>query len=212
MSRVLLADDHPLFRQALRAAVCSVQPQLTIEEVGTLQAARAALARHQDFALVLLDLKMPDCGGFMGLLTLRSEFPQIPTLVVSANESAATISRAITLGAAGYIPKSTSVNDIGSAIVAVLSGDIWTPPSTTVVPVPDFVDTIASLSPAQLRILMCLQRGMLNKQIAHEMGITEATVKAHMTVMFRKFGVQNRTQALIAAQAMMLDNEVALSR
>lgn len=209
MNRVLLADDHPLFRQALRAAVSLAQPHLVIEEVGTLQAARAALKRERNFDLILLDLKMPDCGGFSGLLNLRSEYPQIPILVVSGSETPSTVSKAIALGAAGFIPKSASVSDIGQALLAVLAGDIWMPASTPATAVPDFVDTIASLSPAQLRILMGLQRGLLNKQIAYEMGVTEATVKAHMTVMFRKLGVVNRTQALIAAQTLVLDGEAS---
>jgi DNA-binding NarL/FixJ family response regulator len=207
MYRVLLADDHPLFRQALRTAVTLAQPHLVIEEVGTLLAARTTLSRHQNFALILLDLKMPDCGGFSGLLNLRSEYPEIPILVVSGSETPATVSKAIALGAAGFIPKSASVGDIGKAVSAVLAGDIWTPASTPATQVPDFVNAVASLSPSQLRILMALQRGLLNKQIAHEMGVTEATVKAHMTIMFRKLRVQNRTQALIAAQAVSLDSE-----
>ena len=209
MNRVLLADDHPLFRQALRAAISRAQPDLVIEEVGTLQAARAALSKGEDFALILLDLKMPDCGGFSGLLCLRSEYPQIPILVVSGSESPVTVSKTVALGAAGFIPKSSTVSEISEALEAVLAGDIWTPASTPAAQVPQFVDTIASLSPAQLRILMALQRGLLNKQIAHEMGVTEATVKAHMTIMFRKLGVSNRTQALIAAQALSLDGETA---
>src|ERR1043166_7209059 len=106
MNRVLLADDHPLFRQALRAAVTRAMPELVIDEVGTLQAARTVLSRGESFALILLDLKMPDCGGFSGLLSLRSEYPQIPILVVSGSESPATVSKAVALGAAGFIPKS----------------------------------------------------------------------------------------------------------
>ncbi len=207
MSRVLLADDHPLFRQALRAAVVLAQPQFTIEEAGTLEMARAALAREQDFVLVLLDLKMPDCVGFSGLLSLRSEFPQVPVVVVSSSESATTVSRAMAFGAAGFIPKSASINEIGQALVTVLAGDLWTPPATPAAAVPEVVDTIASLTPAQLRTLMGLQRGLLNKQIAFEMGVTEATVKAHITTMFRKLGVVNRTQALIVAQNFVLENE-----
>jgi DNA-binding NarL/FixJ family response regulator len=207
MSRVLLADDHPLFRQALRTAVVMAQPQLIIEEAGTLQAARTALAREDNFVLVLLDLKMPDCIGFSGLLSLRSEFPQVPVVVVSSSEATTTVSRAIAFGAAGFIPKSASVSEIGEALVTVLAGDIWTPAATPTVAVPAVVDMIASLTPAQLRTLMGLQRGLLNKQIAFEMGVTEATVKAHITTMFRKLGVVNRTQALIVAQNFALDNE-----
>jgi DNA-binding NarL/FixJ family response regulator len=208
MSKVLLADDHPLFRQALRSAVGLARPDLSIEEVGTLCAAEQALARADDFALVLLDLKMPDCGGFSGMLKLRSEYPRIPIVIVSASEGASTINRAIAFGAAGFIPKSASVADIGAALNAVLAGDIWTPASVVADDVPPYVDAIASLTPAQLRILMSLQRGLINKQIAHEMGITEGTVKAHMTAMFRKLGVSNRAQAILAAQNLAFETEI----
>lgn len=204
--RVLLADDHPLFRQALRAAVSLAQPQLSIEEVGTLQAAREALSRNQEFALILLDLKMPDCGGFSGLLNLKSEYPQIPILVVSGSDTSVIVSNAIALGAVGFIPKSASVGDISDALSTVLAGGIWTPVSTPTAPVPRFVDAVASLSPTQLRIMMGVQLGQPNKQIAHEIGVSEATVKAHMTAMFRKLGLQNRAQLLIAAQALSMND------
>ena len=207
MSRVLLADDHPLFRQALRTAVVLAQPQLVIEEAGTLEAAREALTQRPDFVLVLLDLKMPDCTGFSGLLSLRSEFPHMPIVVVSSSGTTTTVSRAIAFGAAGFIPKSASVNQIGEALLTVLAGDIWTPPTTPAAAVPAVVDAIASLTPTQLRTLMGLQRGLANKQIAFEMGVTEATVKAHITTMFRKLGVVNRTQASLVAQQFALNNE-----
>lgn len=208
MNKVLLADDHPLFRQALRSAVGLARPDLSIEEVGTLHGAEQALLREDEFALVLLDLKMPDCGGFSGMLKLRSEHPRVPIVIVSGSEGASTINRAIAFGAAGFIPKSASVADIGAALNAVLAGDIWTPASVVADDVPPYVDAIASLTPAQLRILMSLQRGLINKQIAHEMGITEGTVKAHMTAMFRKLGVSNRAQAILAAQNLAFETEI----
>jgi DNA-binding NarL/FixJ family response regulator len=155
--------------------------------------------------LVLLDLKMPDCGGFAGLVSLRADFPRIPIVIVSASEDGGTVAKAMTFGAAGFIPKSATHAQIVEALETVLAGDVWTPAETVPSPVPGVVDCIASLSPPQLRVLLGLQKGLPNKQIASEMGVTEATVKAHMTGLFRKMKVSNRIQAVIAAQALALD-------
>jgi DNA-binding NarL/FixJ family response regulator len=148
---------------------------------------------------------MPDCGGLFGLLTLGSEFPQLPIVVVSASESPDAINRVMALGAAGFIPKSASVNEISQALIAVLKGDLCAPALTPKVSVPEFVDTLASLTPTQLRILTALHRGLSNKQIAYEMDIVEGTVKAHVSVLLRKLGVTNRTQLLIATRSLMFD-------
>jgi DNA-binding NarL/FixJ family response regulator len=209
MARVLLADDHPLFRQALRAAVMVAQPELEVEEAGTLQAACAALKAKRDYVLILLDLKMPDCGGLFGLLTLSSEAPQLPIVVVSANENPDAINRVMALGAAGFIPKSASVNEISQGLVAVLKGDLCAPALTPKLSVPAVVDSLASLTATQLRILTALHRGLPNKQIAFEMGVAEGTVKAHISVIFRKLNVTNRTQLLVVTRSLMLDEAPA---
>lgn len=195
--RVLLADDHPLFRGALRAAVSRVYPDFLIEEVDSLEGARAALSRFDDVELVLLDLKLPDSEGIVGLLALRAEFPQVAVVVVSATEDIATVSNVIAAGAQGFIPKSAPLNEISDGLQAVLEGDVWTPKGATLIAPSPGIAAMASLSPAQARILTYLRRGLLNKQIAFELGVTEATVKAHMTGAFKKLGVFNRTQALI---------------
>ena len=205
MGHVLLADDHPLFRQALQAVITRAQPQLAIIEVENLAGAKAALAAEPGIVLVLLDLKMPDCGGFAGLLALRADHPQLPIVIVSGSEDLGTINKAMAFGAAGFIPKSSTHIEIAQALEAVLAGDVWTPDSARPASVPKIVDSIASFTPPQLRILLGLHRGLLNKQIASEIGVTEATVKFHMTIMFRKMGVQNRTQAVIATQALTLE-------
>jgi DNA-binding NarL/FixJ family response regulator len=205
--KILLVDDHPLFRQALRAVVNRAQPQLYICEAETLAGARAILARESNFEIVMLDLKLPDCCGFTGLMSLQSEYPQIPFTVVSSSADATTISRAMAFGAAGFIPKSTKRADIAYALETILSGEIWTPSSVLSDPVPKLIELIASLTPAQLRVLMGVQCGLRNKQIAFEMGVTEKTVKAYMTALFRKLGVNSRTQALIAAQTLLLETE-----
>jgi len=209
MERVLLVDDHPLFRQALRTVIKGAKPQLAITEAGTLAGARTALGGPTNFALILLDMKMPDSEGFSGLLHLRGEFPAVPIAIISTTEDASVIGRAIALGAAGYIPKSSSRAQITQALDSILAGEIWSPVSTSGEQVPPLVKSIASLSPAQLRILMGLRRGMRNKEIAFEMNVSEVTVKCYMTTMFRKLGVSNRTQALIAAQNLLLETTPA---
>ncbi|WP_374469409.1 response regulator [Phenylobacterium sp.] len=209
MTGVLLADDHPLFRTALSTAVRRVRSDARILEASTLSGALDRLRETPAVDLVLLDLRMPDCDGFTGLLTLRAEFPAAPVVVVSASEDDETVRRALAFGASGFIPKSASLETMVEALETVLAGDAWAP----AVPDPERDDAaaerIASLTPAQLRILVGLRRGRLNKQIAYEIGVTEATVKAHMTAIFRKLGVLNRTQAVIAAEALMLDSDAA---
>lgn len=206
MDRIVVADDHPLFRAALVSALTRAAPDAVIEETASLAGARDALAGGP-VDLLLLDLKLSDSEGFAGLAEIRGDHPSVPVAVVSASEDANTIRRALTFGAAGFIPKSATLTDMAEAITAVLAGDGWAPP------IPDEPDTdvepiearIASLTPSQLKILIGLQQGRLNKQIAYDLGVTEATIKAHLTSVFRKLGVQNRTQAVIAAQALVLE-------
>jgi DNA-binding NarL/FixJ family response regulator len=205
MGKVLLVDDHPLFRQALQAVIVRAQPDLEVVEARNLAEARRILGERPGITLVLLDLKMPDCGGFAGLLSLRADYPQAPIVIVSASEDTDTINRAIAFGAAGFIPKSSTNGEMTEALSAVLAGEVWTPNTAGPEPMPAAVESIASLSPAQLKILLGLKRGLLNKQIAGEIGVTEATIKAHMTILFRKMGVTNRTQAVIAAGALNLE-------
>ncbi len=204
MDRIVVADDHPLFRAALGSALVRAAPGAQIEETASLAGAREALTRGT-VDLLLLDLKLSDSEGFAGLIEIRSHHPAVPVAVVSASEDPDTIRRALAFGAAGFIPKSATLTDMIEAIAAVLAGDPWHPP------IPDAPETetiearIASLTPSQLKILIGLQQGRLNKQIAYDLGVTEATIKAHLTSVFRKLGVHNRTQAVIAAQALVLE-------
>jgi DNA-binding NarL/FixJ family response regulator len=207
MERVLLADDHPLFREALRATINRVRPDLEVEEAESLAAAKEKL-KTSSFALVLLDLKLTDSEGFLGLLTLRSEFPKTPVAIVSATEGPHAVQNAMAYGAAGYIPKSARASELADALAAIFAGDVWTPPEMEVAEPSREASLVASLSPAQARILAGVMRGRLNKQIAFDLGVTEATVRAHMTAVFRKLGVVNRTQAVILAQSAAL-GEVA---
>jgi len=207
MDHIVIADDHPLFRAALRQALGRAVPDAVIQECATLAEARAALqARPTD--LLLLDLKMPDCEGFAGLSAVRAAFPTVPVAVVSASEDPATVRRALAFGAAGFIPKSATLEAMTDALTTIMAGDPWSPIDVDMVdgPDPDAMEQrIASLTPSQLKILVGLQQGRLNKQIAFDLGVTEATIKAHLTGVFRKLGVQNRTQAVIAAQALAVD-------
>jgi DNA-binding NarL/FixJ family response regulator len=154
--------------------------------------------------LILLDLTMPGVQGFSGLISLRAENPDIPVVIVSATEEPTVIRRAIEFGASGFIPKSMNVDSIGSAIEAVLAGDAWTPPDVDLTATEDketadLVRRLGTLTPQQVRVLMMLSEGLLNKQIAYELGVSEATVKAHVSAILDKLGVDSRTQAVIAA-------------
>ena len=201
---VVIADDHPLFRGALRQAVAGLLPGSRVIEASGLDDLTAILDRERDTDLVLLDLTMPGVQGFSGLIFLRAQHPAIPVVIVSATEDPVVIGRAIEFGASGFIPKSLNVDTIGTAIAAVLAGDTWTPPDVDLTAAEDketadLVRRLATLTPQQVRVLMMLSEGLLNKQIAYELGVSEATVKAHVSAILQKLGVDSRTQAVIAA-------------
>jgi DNA-binding NarL/FixJ family response regulator len=212
---VVVADDHPLYRTALREALKQVMPGARVVEADSYPSLQNALQQHGAPDLVLLDLVMPGVRGFSSLLFLRSEYPSVRVVVVSGYEETALIRRVLQFGAAGFIPKSASLETMGEAVLAVLAGKVWTPPEAP--PGPDSgVDAevarkVASLSPQQLRVLLMLADGRLNKQIAHELAITEATVKAHMTVILRKLGLVRRTQAAVLAQRLMQEEALPLA-
>ncbi len=201
---IVIADDHPLFRGALRQAIGSLMPAARVMETNGIEEMNGVLAAERDVDLILLDLNMPGVQGFSGLIALRAGHPDIPVVIVSATEEATVIRRAIEFGASGFIPKSLDVDTIGSAIKAVLAGDSWTPPdidltATEDKETADLVRRLGTLTPQQVRVLMMLSEGLLNKQIAYELGVSEATVKAHVSAILDKLGVDSRTQAVIAA-------------
>lgn len=196
-TKIVIADDHPLVRRALAEAAQIACPNAFIEEVETLAQLLARLRADSEVALVLLDLRLPDSSGFSGLRTFRERFPHIPIAIVSALEDELTINGAIDLGAMGFIPKSARLSDLTEAIITIYDGEIWTPRDRAAQPCASERLSLAGLTPAQLRIVSGLQRGLLNKQIAFELGVTEHTVKAHMTAAFRKLGVTNRMQAMV---------------
>ena len=202
--RIVIADDHPLVRGALKEAVLSVVGSATIAEAGSFDDLGAALAKGEDADLVLLDLSMPGVQGFSGLLYLRASHPASPVIVVSGNEDRTVIRRCIELGASGYMPKSLGSDVMRMAIQSVLKGDVWTPDDVDLsIPADretnDMTRRLASLTPQQVRVLMMLSSGLLNKQIAYELSVSEATVKAHVSAILQKLDVDSRTQAVIAA-------------
>ncbi|GBE42941.1 transcriptional regulatory protein DegU [bacterium BMS3Bbin10] len=200
---IIIVDDHPLFRDALRQALSGRFSELTISEAGSLDGLSSALEANSETDLVLLDLAMPGVKGFSGLMYLRAQYPEVPVVVVSATEDPSAIRRCIEFGASGFIPKSLPVDVIRDAVKNVLDGGVWTPPEIDLGEVgdgetADLVARLATLTPQQVRVLMMLSEGLLNKQIAYKLSVSEATIKAHVSAILQKLGVDSRTQAVIA--------------
>ncbi len=202
--RLVIADDHPLFRGALREAVSGLFEHVDIAEAGTFNEVTDLLEHGSDIDLVLLDLAMPGVRGFSGLMYLRAQYPSVPVIVVSANDDPAAIRRCMEFGASGFIPKTLGIEAMRAAISRILSGGVWTPPDVDLTTGSDaetaeLMARMATLTPQQVRVLMMLSEGLLNKQIAYQLGVSEATVKAHVSAILQKLGVESRTQAVIAA-------------
>jgi DNA-binding NarL/FixJ family response regulator len=201
--RVVIADDHPLVRRALAESLTRALADAEITEVGSLGEAAAALERG-DTDLLLLDLQMPGMNGLVSLAELRASYPAVPILVVSANEDPLIMREVLEFGASGFLPKSTPINEIGAAVGAILAGGIWLPVAAGEAYLDEedseLAARIAELTPQQRRVLMLLTEGKPNKQIAFDLAVTEATVKAHLSQIFRKLGVRSRTQAVITAR------------
>lgn len=199
--KVIIADDHPLFRQALLETLKAKLAQTKWLEAETVNELNNLLSSDSDADLLLLDLNIPGAHGFNTLVHVRKHFPQIPVVIVSAYEDNDTINNAMNYGASGFVPKSTPVETIFEAIRQVLQGGLWTPASLDD-PCQEsksaMADRISSLTQQQYKILMMFAEGMLNKQIAYDLSVSEATIKAHATAIFRKLNVRNRTQAVIA--------------
>jgi DNA-binding NarL/FixJ family response regulator len=202
--RLVIADDHPLFRGALREAVGGLFAKAAIAEAGTFDEVAEILERDGEVDLVLLDLAMPGTRGFSGLMYLRGQYPGVPVIVVSANDEPAAIRRCMEFGASGFIPKTLGVEEMRRVIGRILEGGVWTPPDVDLKAgidsaTAELISRMATLTPQQVRVLMMLSEGLLNKQIAFQLGVSEATVKAHVSAILQKLGVESRTQAVIAA-------------
>lgn len=210
MPTLLIADDHPLFREALRGVVARVMPGAQLREADSVDALYAMVEVESDADLLLLDLNMPGAQGFSALVHLRAIHPQLPIVVVSAREEPAVMRRALDHGAVGFIPKSADAATLGQAIATVLDGDRWAPAAAFAAPAahPDERDAarrLRDLTPQQFRVLQMIGSGLLNKQVGYELGVSEATVKAHVTAILRKLGANNRTQAVLIAGRLALD-------
>ena len=210
-TKVLVADDHPLFREALRLALGRALPGAAVVEADSVATLTEMAEAHGDADLLLLDLNMPGAQGFSALVQVRAHHPSLPVVIISANEDPAVVRRSVAHGAAGFVPKSSSVEQMVDALRAVLEGDVWVPEGVDLEGPAlesgeaDTAARVAALTPQQFRVLTMLSSGLLNKQIAWELGVSEATIKAHMTAIMQKLGATNRTQAVVLAQRLALD-------
>ncbi len=205
--RIVVGDDHPLVQAALANVLAEISPEVEIVACYTLDAVMDAVAAAPaDVDLVLLDLNMPGTHGFAGLFLMQAQHPTVPVAILSAQADAATIRRAMTFGASGYVPKSLSLPDMAAAIAAILAGERWTPPDIAGQAGGgegdddlELARRFASLSPQQMRILALIVAGKLNKQIAGELNVSEQTIKIHVSTILRKLQVMTRTQAAVLA-------------
>ena len=212
MPSLLIADDHPLFRAALRGAAADAVADLTVHEADSLDSVLAVLETEPDIDLVLLDLHMPGNHGLAGLAAIRAQYPGVAVVVVSANDDPRVVRRALDHGAAGYLPKSSGLDELRGAIRAVLACEQWLPPSLRAAVSrtqssstdADLAARRASLSPQQFRVLTFVAEGLLNKQIADRLDVQERTVKAHLSAIFERLGVRNRTQAGVVLRELEL--------
>jgi DNA-binding NarL/FixJ family response regulator len=208
---ILIADDHPLFRSALQQVIAQLYPDATLREAANVAELHREVERQRNVDLLLLDLHMPGALGFSALSWFVGQHPETPVIMISANSHPETVRRAIDHGAAGFLSKSTGVKDMASCIEQVIGGARELHPgldaggSGASLQSLDVADALASLTPQQFRVASMLVEGLLNKQIAYELNVKEATIKAHMTEIFRKLGVQSRTQAVLALSSLAVE-------
>lgn len=199
---IIIADDHPLFRSALSNILTSSGAVSDIYEAGDLPQLQSCAEQHSDASLILLDLHMPGAEGFSSLIFLQAHYIHIPVIIISAHDEPEIIRRALDHGANGYLSKSAGADEINQAVQTVLNGGIWAPENISryegaASEELNTADAMATLTPQQFRVAAMVAQGMLNKQIAFELSVTEATIKAHMTEIFRKLGVHSRTQVAV---------------
>lgn len=210
---ILIADDHPLFRAALRGAVAGTMSDAEFVEADSVAGVLEAIERNPQADVLLLDLDMPGAHGFSALAHVRGSRPELPVVIVSATADASTVASAFAYGAQGFIAKSSDAAMIGAGVESVLQGELVAPPGYRP-PAPgghgsadlEVAARLADLTPQQFRVLSMLLSGLLNKQIAFELDVSEATVKAHVTAVLRKLGVANRTQAVLRVGRLAIDH------
>ena len=215
---IVIVDDHPLFRDALNQSLHSTLQDVVTREAGSLNELNDRLHDSRECDLILLDLNMPGVSGFSALAYIRNNHESLPTVIVSAMDDPAVIRRSIQHGASGFIPKSSTISTLEDGIKAVLDGEVWLPKGVDLQDnrldrdVASIAETVSTLTPHQFRVLMMLGEGLLNKQIAYQLGVSEATIKAHVTAILRKMHVNNRTQAVLAVQQLKIDSPSTLKR
>jgi len=204
MAGFLIVDDHPLFGEALGNAIRFSHPEARILEATSIKGALATLATEPAIDLVLLDLLLPDATGFSGFQRLRDRYPSLPIAIVSSHEDQGTISEALEMGAIGYIPKSTSLNELSEAIDRVLSGSVSAPRDFVATrnaarssAAPTMRERLRELTPQQTRVLHLITRGLQNREIAAELKLAESTVKAHVTEILRKLKLFSRNKVIV---------------
>lgn len=206
MPKFLIADDHPLFREALKGALSPLYEAVEFTESDGLESTIESIERSGHLDIILLDLSMPGCENFYGVIRVCGDYPHIPVIVISASDHPKIISQALAYGAKGYVSKSAAISSIAEAIDTVLNGGTWVPEElkNQIDNISDEQQEIAAmvseLTPKQFLVLNYLQEGKLNKQIAYDMSVTEATVKAHTSAIFKKLKVNTRTQAVLLVE------------
>ena len=212
MAKFLIADDHPLFREALVGALKPLFEEVEILQSDSLDSTLNSLDANPDIDLILLDLHMPGCENFYGLIRVTQDYPEIPVAVVSASDSIEVVSYVMSFGAKGFIPKSSPTPTIAEALRSIMNGEVWLTDELKVQIAEvdsdeiNLAQRIAELTPKQFQVLKLIHDGLLNKQIAHELNVTEATVKAHISAVFRKLEVNTRTQAVLLLKKLNLED------
>jgi DNA-binding NarL/FixJ family response regulator len=211
MLKFLIADDHPLYREALIAALSTEFEHVKYYESDSFDSTLMVLNKHRSMSMILLDLNMPGCDSFYGLLRVKQRFAELPIIVISATETPNVISQAMEFGAKAYITKTTPTADIIEAVKAVIGGGTWLPESLKEAVaqvdsnIVDVAEQVKALTPKQFRVLTMVRKGLMNKQIAEQLNVTEATVKAHVSSIFKQFNVKSRTQILVKVEKLQLD-------
>jgi len=213
VDKIIIADDHPMFRNALRQSI-SNNYDCEIIECESLDSLKSKLKEHNYADLLILDLNMPGADGFSSLVYVQEKYPHLPVIMISANDKLDVIRTAKSFGALGYISKSANIETIRAAITAVLQGDTFFPAEIDTIDAPNnnsellaLTKGVADLTPQQYKVLQMLKQGLLNKQIAYDLEVSEATIKAHVTAIMRKLGANNRTQAVMKVANIELNDK-----